>query len=189
MSYYEKWFSKNLQNTIILGGGCFWCLDAVYRNMNGIIESECGYANGLIPFPTYKMVCQGNTGYNEVVKITYETEVCSLKDILSVFFQIHDPTTLNRQGNDVGTQYRSGIYFDSAEQEKIAIAALEAVKTSQIWAGEPVTEIVPLTNYYPAEAYHQNYFPQNLNNPYCTYVVGKKVELFKTAFAEFLKKY
>jgi peptide-methionine (S)-S-oxide reductase len=171
-------------DTAILGGGCFWCLDAVYRRMKGIVSSESGYANGKIKNPTYREVCSGLTGHAEVVKLVFDTSVTSFAEVLEVFWRIHNPTTLNRQGNDVGTQYRSGIYFLNEEQRELALKSRDAVKESQLWEGDIVTEIVPLNGYYSAEDYHQDYYSINPDQPYCVYVVGEKVEKFKKAFKE-----
>jgi peptide-methionine (S)-S-oxide reductase len=176
-------------DSCVLAGGCFWCLDAVYRQMNGIINVESGYSNGQIKNPTYKEVCSGRTGHAEVAKIYYNSSITSYQQILEVFWRIHNPTTLNRQGNDIGTQYRSGIYYMNDAQAEIAKASKQAVEQSGLWAadGKVVTEILPLDNYWPAEDYHQDYFANNPENQYCVYVVSEKVEKFKKTFAELLK--
>lgn len=176
-------------DSCVLAGGCFWCLDAVYRQMQGIINVESGYSNGHIKKPTYREVCSGRTGHAEVAKIYFNPTLTSYQQILEVFWRIHNPTTLNRQGNDIGTQYRSGIYFMNEEQERIAKASKQAVEESGLWAadGKVVTEILPLNNYWPAEDYHQDYFANNPENQYCVYVVSEKVEKFKKSFAELLK--
>ncbi len=174
-------------DTAVLGGGCFWCLDAVYRRMKGVITVNSGYANGATKNPTYKEVCTGTTGHAEVVEILFDTTQCSYADILEVFWRIHNPTTLNRQGNDVGTQYRSGIYFTSETQKQIALKSKEAAEEAALWEGKFVTEIVPLASYYKAEEYHQDYFTNNPDQPYCIYVVGEKVDKFKKLFKEKLK--
>ncbi len=183
----EKMNEERITDSIVLGGGCFWCLDAVYRNMKGIEKVECGYSNGIVAKPTYKEVCTGRTECVEVVKVFYDSNQTNLKEILTVFWRIHDPTTLNRQGNDVGTQYRSGIYFVNEEQKTMALKSKLAVEESQLWSGKIVTEIVPLKDYSTAEDYHQDYFTNNPSNPYCTYVVGEKVEKFKKLFSEKIK--
>ena len=183
----EKMNEERITDSIVLGGGCFWCLDAVYRNMKGIEKVECGYSNGIVAKPTYKEVCTGRTECVEVVKVFYDSNQTNLEEILTVFWRIHDPTTLNRQGNDVGTQYRSGIYFVNEEQKTMALKSTSAVEESQLWSGKIVTEIVPLKDYSTAEDYHQDYFTNNPNNPYCTYVVGEKVEKFKKLFSEKIK--
>ncbi len=171
-------------DTAVLGGGCFWCLDAVYRRMKGIVSSESGYANGNIKNPTYREVCSGLTGHAEVVKLVFDTSVTSFAEVLEVFWRIHNPTTLNKQGNDVGTQYRSGIYYMNEQQRDLAIKSRDAVKESKLWEGDIITEIVPLNAYYPAEDYHQDYYSINPDQPYCVYVVGEKVEKFKKAFKD-----
>jgi peptide-methionine (S)-S-oxide reductase len=174
--------------TAVLAGGCFWCLDAVYQKLEGVTDIECGYSNGTKKNPTYEEVCSGTTKHAEVVKITYDTNKISYQELLEVFWRIHDPTTLNRQGNDIGTQYRSGIYYQNEAQKIIALASKEAVKSSGLWEGNIVTEIIPLENYYTAEDYHQDYFTNNPENQYCVYVVGAKVEKFKKDFKDKLKK-
>lgn len=176
-------------DSCVLAGGCFWCLDAVYRQMQGIINVESGYSNGQIKNPTYREVCSGRTGHAEVAKIYFNPTLTSYQQILEVFWRIHNPTTLNRQGNDIGTQYRSGIYFMNEEQERIAKASKQAVEESGLWAadGKVVTEILPLSNYWPAEDYHQDYFANNPENQYCVYVVSEKVEKFKKTFSQLLK--
>jgi peptide-methionine (S)-S-oxide reductase len=174
-------------DTCYLGGGCFWCLDAVYRNMKGVEKVICGYSNGLVARPTYREVCTGRTQCVEVVKIVFNTQETSFQEILTVFWRIHDPTTLNRQGNDVGTQYRSGIYYTDDKQKKLAELSRDAAQESGLWKDKIVTEIVPITKYSDAEDYHQNYFENNPNQPYCVYVVGEKVEKFKKLFKEKLK--
>jgi methionine-S-sulfoxide reductase len=175
-------------DTCYLGGGCFWCLDAVYRNLKGVEKVICGYSNGLVARPTYREVCTGRTQCVEVVKIVFNTQETSFQEILTVFWRIHDPTTLNRQGNDVGTQYRSGIYYTDDNQKKLAELSRDAAQESGLWKDKIVTEIVPITKYSDAEDYHQNYFENNPNQPYCVYVVGEKVEKFKKLFKEKLKK-
>lgn len=180
--------NKDKIDTAVIAGGCFWCLDAVYREMKGVLEVESGYSNGHVLNPDYEAVCSGITGHAEVVKITFDTSQTSYEDILTVFWRIHDPTTLNRQGNDVGTQYRSGIYYRNESQKIIAEKSKEAAEASGIWKGKIVTEIKPLSNYSKAEEYHQDYYRNNPNNRYCTYVVGEKVEKFKKLFKEKLKE-
>ncbi|MGB1093465.1 MAG: peptide-methionine (S)-S-oxide reductase MsrA [Bacteroidia bacterium] len=178
---------ERITYSIVLGGGCFWCLDAVYRNMKGIEKVECGYSNGIVAKPTYKEVCTGRTECVEVVKVFYDSNQTNLEEILTVFWRIHDPTTLNRQGNDVGTQYRSGIYYINEEQKSMALKSKLALEESHLWSGKIVTEIVPLKDYSTAEDIHQDYFTNNPSNPYCTYVVGEKVEKFKKLFSEKIK--
>ena len=182
-----KMESSNNLDTCVIAGGCFWCLDAVYQNMEGIEKVECGYSNGLVKKPTYKEVCTGRTNCVEVVRLFFDPSKTSYEEILTVFWRIHNPTTLNRQGNDVGTQYRSGIYYISEEQKEIALKSKSAVEESGLWSDPIVTEIVPLKDFSVAEDYHQNYFENNPNQPYCVYVVGEKVEKFKKLFKEKLK--
>ena len=187
-----KNLSKKQENmntdTAILAGGCFWCLDAVFRQMEGIESIECGYANGQIKNPTYKEVCSGFTGHAEVTKLVFDTNKTNYAEILTVFWRIHDPTTLNRQGNDIGTQYRSGIYYRTEAQKEIALKSREAAEEAQLWSDPIVTEIVPLECYYPAEEYHQDYYTNNPNQPYCVAVVGEKAAKFRKLFADKLKK-
>ena len=179
----------NLDNidTAIIAGGCFWCMDAVYRRMDGIENVESGYSNGTVKNPSYREVCTGNTGHAEVVRISYDTSKTSYAEILEVFWRVHNPTTLNRQGNDIGTQYSSGIYYETEEQKVIAIASRDAAQEAKLWEGLIVTEILPLNNYWPAEDYHQDYYKNNPNEGYCQFVVGKKVEIFKKLFKDKLK--
>ncbi len=183
--------SQEIQTTnldsIVLGGGCFWCLDAVYRNMEGIEKIECGYSNGLVKKPTYREVCTGRTQCVEVVKLYFDSQKTNLEEILTVFWRIHDPTTLNRQGNDIGTQYRSGIYFVNSDQESIAMKSRDAASEAGLWDDPIVTEIQALKDYSTAEDYHQNYYEGNKEQPYCVFVVGEKVEKFKKLFKDKLK--
>ena len=168
-------------DTITLGGGCFWCLEAVYERVRGVTKVVSGYSNGHVVNPTYEQVCGGDTGHVEVVQVSYDTSQISLREILEIFFVIHDPTTLNRQGNDVGTQYRSGIYFRDAAQEAVAREVLAEVNEHH--RGRAVTEVLPLANYSRAEDYHQHYFANHPNQGYCAMVVAPKVEKFKKTFA------
>jgi peptide-methionine (S)-S-oxide reductase len=174
----------NLQ-TITLGGGCFWCLEAVYELVDGVAAVESGYSNGHVPNPTYEQVCGGDTGHVEVVKVTYDPERITLREVLEIFFHIHDPTTLNRQGNDTGTQYRSGIYFESPEQERVAREVLAEANAAH--GGRVVTELKPLADYSKAEAYHQHYFVRNPGQGYCAFVVAPKVEKFRKTFRQRVK--
>jgi peptide-methionine (S)-S-oxide reductase len=172
--------------SITLGGGCFWCLEAVYEEVEGVIAVESGYSNGHVMNPSYQQVCGGETGHNEVVKVTFDPSAIALADVLEIFFHIHDPTTKNRQGNDVGPQYRSGIYFTDAEQERVARGVWAAANAAH--GGRVVTEVLPLANYSKAEAYHQHYFARNPGQGYCVYVVAPKVEKFRKTFQSRLKK-
>lgn len=164
-----------------LAGGCFWCLEAVFDEMEGVSSVESGYMGGQVPDPTYQQVCGGGTGHAEVVQVTFDPAVTSFRELLDVFFAIHDPTTLNRQGNDIGTQYRSAIFFHSEEQERAARAAIAEVE-SEIGA-KVVTEVVAAEKFYVAENYHQEYFANNPNQPYCSFVVSPKVAKFRKKFA------
>ena len=172
--------SDSLQ-TITLGGGCFWCTEAVYERVRGVTAVESGYSNGAALNPTYEQVCSGTTGHNEVVRVTFDPAQITLREILEIFFVIHDPTTLNRQGNDSGTQYRSGIYYRDAEQEKVAREVVAEVDEHH--RGRVVTEVEPERNYSRAEDYHQHYFANHPNQGYCAMVVAPKVEKFRKTFA------
>jgi peptide-methionine (S)-S-oxide reductase len=169
--------------TITLGGGCFWCVEAVYERVLGVTGVESGYSNGHVNAPTYEQVCSGNTGHVEVVRVSFDPARISLREILEIFFVVHDPTTLNRQGNDVGTQYRSGIYFERPEQEQVARAVLAEMAESGTYRSPIVTELLPLANYSRAEDYHQHYFAQHPGQGYCAFVVAPKVEKFRKTFA------
>jgi peptide-methionine (S)-S-oxide reductase len=170
------------QQTITLGGGCFWCLEAVYELVDGVTAVESGYSNGHVVNPTYEQVCGGDTGHAEVVRVTFDADRITLREVLEIFFAIHDPTTRNRQGNDVGTQYRSGIYVESPEHERIAREVLAEANAAH--GGRVVTELEPLANYSKAEAYHQHYFANNPGQGYCAFVVAPKVEKFKRTFRQ-----
>jgi peptide-methionine (S)-S-oxide reductase len=170
-----------------LAGGCFWCLEAVYDQMKGVDAVESGYIGGKNPDPTYEQVCSGMTGHAEAVRITFDPTVVSYRELLEVFFAIHDPTTLNRQGNDVGTQYRSAIFHHSPDQKATAAAVIAGFTKEEIFDRPIVTEIAPADTFYEAEAYHQEYFAQNPSQPYCTYVVNPKVAKFRKQFAGKMK--
>jgi peptide-methionine (S)-S-oxide reductase len=164
-----------------LAGGCFWCLEAVYEQVDGVVRVESGYSNGHVPNPTYEQVCSGDTGHAEVVRVTFDPARISFREILEIFFTIHDPTTLNRQGNDVGTQYRSGIYFHTPEQQRVASEVIAEV--NEVHRGGVVTELQPVANYSRAEDYHQHYFANHPGQGYCAFVVAPKVEKFRKTFA------
>ncbi len=170
-----------------LGGGCFWCLEAVYSQFEGVHRVRSGYSGGSTPEPTYQQVCNGTTGHAEVVQVEFDPRVTSFREILEVFFAIHDPTTLNRQGGDVGTQYRSAIFFHSPEQEKEAREAIREVEAQGIWPGSIVTEVTPFERFHPAEAYHEDYYRRNPGQSYCQVVINPKVSKFRTRFAHKLK--
>lgn len=176
------------KETATLAGGCFWCLEAVYDGLRGVDSVVSGYMGGAEPDPTYETVCSGVTGHAEVVQVVYDPAVLSYRELLEVFFVVHDPTTLNRQGNDVGPQYRSAIFYHTVEQKSIAEQVIAAVESAGHWRGPVVTEVSPATAFYPAEAYHQQYFARNPSQPYCRLVVGPKVAKFKSRFLEKLKK-
>ena len=176
----------NLQ-TITLGGGCFWCTEAVFDRVRGITDVESGYTNGHTVNPTYEQICQGDTGHAEVVRLTFDADEISLEEILEIFFHTHDPTTLNRQGNDVGTQYRSGIYFEDPAHGDIANDMIRQMSQDKLFSAPTTTEGAPLSNYRTAEAYHQDYFANHPHAGYCAFVVGPKVEKFRKTFARYLK--
>jgi peptide-methionine (S)-S-oxide reductase len=178
---------KNLM-TATLAGGCFWCLEAVFDQVKGVHGVESGYAGGQMKNPSYREVCNGNTGHAEVIQVHYDPNVVSYHDLLNVFFGIHDPTTLNRQGADVGTQYRSAIFYHNDEQKNIAETLIKDLETQKIFDNPIVTEVVPLDNFYIAEDYHQEYFAKNPYQPYCMAVVSPKVSKFRKHFQELLKK-
>lgn len=167
-----------------LGGGCFWCLEAVFDDLQGIIRVESGYAGGHVANPTYEEVCGKKTGHAEVVRLTYDPSVINFSQILDVFFTIHDPTTLNRQGYDVGPQYRSAIFYHDVEQKAVAEQTIAALNASGQWPDPIVTEVTPINNYYEAEDYHQEYFAHNPFQPYCMAVVSPKVQKFRKEFSK-----
>ena len=171
-----------------LAGGCFWCLEAVYNELRGVESVVSGYAGGHDPDPTYEAVCSGTTGHAEVVQIAFDPDMVSFRELLEVFFTIHDPTTLNRQGNDVGTQYRSAIYYHDEEQRLIADEVIEEMTVAGLWDDPIVTEVTALDMYYEAEEYHQRYFEKNPFQPYCFVVVRPKVSKFRKKFVSKLKK-
>ena len=174
--------------TAVLGGGCFWCLDAVFRDLEGVETVESGYAGGGGANPTYEAVCGGRTGHAEVVKVTFDPAKVSFDDLLRVFFTIHDPTTLNRQGNDVGTQYRSVIFAQSDAQRDAAKRVIAEIEREKLYPGKVVTQLEAAAPYYPAERYHQDYFENNAGQPYCMFVVAPKVSKFRKQYADRLKK-
>lgn len=173
--------------SITLGGGCFWCTEAVFERVRGITQVQSGYCNGAVLQPTYEQVCTGRTGHNEVVRLTFDPAVISTEQILEIFFAIHDPTTLNRQGNDVGTQYRSGIYFHTPEQQQVAQAMLAQLAQDRVFDAPLTTELLPEQNFWPAEDYHAQYYARNPSQGYCAAVVGPKVAKFRQTFTQFLK--
>jgi peptide-methionine (S)-S-oxide reductase len=174
--------------TIVLGGGCFWCTEAVYKEVRGVTDVESGYSNGETPNPNYEQVCTGRTGHSEVVKLTYDPAQVSTRQLLEIFFAVHDPTQLNRQGNDVGTQYRSGIYFTTPEQQQVAEALLREMERDRLFDAPIVTEVQPLANYWPAEDYHQDFFEKNPHQGYCLAVAAPKVAKFRKTFSQLARR-
>ncbi len=172
---------------IVLGGGCFWCTEAVFVGVKGVLDVQSGYCNGHAVAPSYEQVCTGQSGHNEVVKIVFDPQQISLREILEIFFVIHDPTTANRQGADVGTQYRSGIYCSSSEQQALAAELIREMDQSGTYRSPVVTEALPLANYWPAEEYHQDYFMKNPDQGYCLAVAAPKVDKFRRTFARLVK--
>jgi peptide-methionine (S)-S-oxide reductase len=170
-----------------LGGGCFWCVEAVFDELRGVESVESGYAGGTVANPSYQQVCSGRTGHAEVVQVRFDPREISYKEILEVFFTIHDPTTLNRQGHDVGTQYRSAIFFDSPEQKRIAEETIGQLNAAKLWDHPIVTEVKPLTAFYPAEEYHRDYYQRNPEQPYCQVVIAPKVAKARKHFLSKLR--
>lgn len=170
-----------------LGGGCFWCLEAVFERARGVLSVTSGYAGGSVPNPSYQEVCRGSTGHAEVVQVAFDPEEIGFRDVLEIFFAIHDPTTLNRQGADVGTQYRSAIFTHSPEQAATAAEVMAALEDEGVWGDPLVTEVTPLDVFYPAEEYHREYFRRNPDQPYCQVVVAPKVAKFRQRFAHRLR--
>lgn len=179
--------SSNGLESATLGAGCFWCIEAVYLELKGVKSVVSGYAGGHVDKPSYEEICRGTTGHAEVARIVYDPKVISFDELLEVFWQIHDPTTLNRQGNDVGTQYRSVIFYHTDEQKNSAEKYKMQLDTSGAWDKPIVTEISPLTNFFPAENYHQNYYNNNPNQGYCRFVIAPKMDKFRKVFREKLK--
>jgi peptide-methionine (S)-S-oxide reductase len=170
-----------------LGAGCFWCVEAVFQELHGVQQVVSGYAGGTMAQPTYHQVCTGTTGHAEVIQVTFDPGTIAFADLLYVFWRTHDPTTLNRQGHDVGTQYRSAIFYHSEQQRRIAEQSKQETEASKLWPRPIVTEIVPFTNFYPAEAYHQNFYRQNPYQPYCLSVIDPKMQKFRKEFPHQLK--
>ena len=179
--------STDASQTLALGGGCFWCTEAVFVQVRGVLDVESGYSNGQVHQPSYEDVCTGTTGCNEVVKLVYDPAVISTREILEILDVIHDPTTLNRQGNDSGTQYRSGIYFTTPEQQAVAQEVMAEMTASGVYSRPIVTEVLPLAHYWPAEAYHQDFFERNPHQGYCMAVAAPKVAKFRKTFARLQK--
>lgn len=179
--------AKGANDFLILGGGCFWCTEAIYLEIKGVIKVESGYCGGHMKNPSYKDICNGNTGHAEVIRIHFDSNQISKKNLLAIFWHIHDPTTLNRQGNDVGTQYRSVVFYANEAEKKLALESKKEAEDEKIWPNPIVTSIEPLSTFYIAEAYHQNYYNTNPNQGYCVYVISPKVEKFRKAYKEQLK--
>lgn len=179
---------QQTMDTITFGAGCFWCVEAIFSDLNGVEKVVSGYAGGSVKNPSYKEVCTGNTGHAEVCQVLYNPEIITYQELLEVFWQVHDPTTLNRQGGDVGTQYRSAIFYHNEEQRKVAEEFKTTLNQEKVYPDPIVTEITAFTNFYPAEDYHQDYFELNGENPYCKSVVRPKVEKFRKVFNDKLKK-
>lgn len=179
--------AQNLEKAT-LGGGCFWCTEAVYEELKGVTEVKPGYSGGQIKNPSYKEVCTGRTGHAEVIQITFDPEVVGFSEILEVFFMTHDPTTLNRQGNDVGTQYRSAIFYHNNEQKQTAEKVIELFEQEKVYDDPIVTEVTEFDKFYEAEDYHENYYERNKDQPYCQFVVAPKLEKFRKIFKDKLKE-
>lgn len=180
--------TQNGMEVATLAGGCFWCLEAVFDELRGVERVESGYAGGSVVNPTYRQVCDGTTGHAEVVRVTFDPAAVSFRELLQVFFTIHDPTTLNRQGGDVGTQYRSAIFYHSPEQKETAGRVISELGAEGLWDAPVVTEVVPFEKFYEAEDYHQEYFQNNADQPYCRAVVAPKVSKFRKQFLDRLKR-
>lgn len=179
--------AKNLQQAT-LAGGCFWCLESAFNGLKGIESAYSGYAGGHVKDPSYEQVCQADTGHAEVVRITFDADEISYQELLEIFFALHDPTQLNRQGNDIGPQYRSAVFYHDDEQKEQAQDLIDELDKQQIWPGKIVTEVTEVNNYYQAEDYHQDYFTNNPQNTYCNMVVAPKLAKFRQKFAQRLKK-
>ena len=178
---------EKIEDKATLAGGCFWCLEAVYEGLRGVSKVVSGYAGGEVPNPSYQQVCAGQTGHAEVVQISFAPHIVSYRDLLSVFFTIHDPTTLNRQGGDVGTQYRSAIFYHSESQKQDALSVMAGITTQRIWPGDIVTELVPFESFWEAEEYHKNYYRRNAQNPYCQLVIEPKVAKLRKEYLALLE--
>lgn len=179
--------TKNL-DTATFGGGCFWCVEAVYQQLEGVVSVASGYTGGQRANPTYEQVCSGATGHAEVIQIVYDTTKISFDELLQVFWTVHDPTTLNRQGADVGTQYRSVVFYHNEHQKETTQSYIDKLNKEHAFANPVITEVSPITTFYKAEDYHQNYYNDNQNQPYCSFVIQPKVEKFKKVFGDKLKK-
>ena len=179
--------NSNKSETATLAAGCFWCIEAVIEQLQGVQHVESGYIGGDVPNPSYQLVCTGTTGHAEAVQVTFDPDVLSYRDLLRVFFAVHDPTTLNRQGPDVGTQYRSEIFAHTDEQEDAALEVIAEINATGVWARRIVTEVSPVADFYPAEDYHREYYRRNGSQPYCQVVISPKVAKFRKQFQDRLK--
>ncbi|MCX6174604.1 MAG: peptide-methionine (S)-S-oxide reductase MsrA [Ignavibacteriales bacterium] len=184
----DKMNDQNKYEVATFGAGCFWCTEAVFQRLKGVVKIESGYSGGTVPNPSYEAVCTGKTGQVECTQITFDPKIISYKELLEVFWKTHDPTTLNRQGHDSGTQYRSVIFYHNDEQKQLAEKYKNELESAKIWSDPIVTEISQFKKFYKAEDYHQNYYNQNGNQPYCSFVITPKIEKFKKVFADKLKK-
>lgn len=176
------------KEVVTFGGGCFWCIEAIFEELEGVEQVESGYSGGWVDDPTYKEVCTGKTGHAEVIQVTFDPKTISLKEILGVFFTVHDPTTLNRQGPDVGTQYRSVIFYHSQEQKAVAEQVIQEIQTAKLWNAPVVTEIVPFKAFYKAEDYHQEYYKLNPGQAYCRFIIAPKIQKFREHYRNKLKR-
>jgi len=183
----EEMENQEIKDSIVVGGGCFWCVEAVLQNLKGVIKVESGYSGGIVKNPSYKEICTGRTGHAEVVKVYFDSSEISLKTILTIFMTTHDPTTLNRQGADVGTQYRSCIFYTNEQQKNIAEQLINELTEDKVFDSLIVTEVSQLINYYPAEDYHQEYYNNNSDQPYCRAVISPKVIKLRNQYKEYLK--
>lgn len=179
--------NKNKLEKATFGGGCFWCTEAVFKQINGVISTEVGYAGGKVEAPTYEQVCTGTTGHAEVCQVTFNPDLVSYTELLEIFFKTHDPTTLNRQGADIGTQYRSVIFYHNEKQKNLSLEFIDTLERKKLFSKPIVTQVEPLKNYYRAEEYHQNYFEKNPQSAYCIFVVAPKVEKTKKILQEMKK--
>lgn len=188
MSAKQRLSSTDLLDTITLGGGCFWCVEAIYEQMEGVYDVKSGYSGGKTDAPTYEQVCTGRTGHAEVVQVLFDTSIVQLEQVLEVFFRTHDPTTLNRQGADVGTQYRSVVFYHSEQQRVLVNKVIEKLGKAKIYPSKIVTEVAPFERFFDAENYHQNYYENNSDQQYCRIVIQPKLEKFEKLFASFVRK-
>lgn len=184
----DKMIDSTKYEVATFAAGCFWCTEAVFQRLKGVVKIESGYSGGSVPNPTYEAVCTGQTGHAECTQITFDPKIISFKELLEVFWKTHDPTTLNRQGNDSGTQYRSAIFYHNDEQKQLAEKYKRELDSEEIWNDPIVTEIVPFKKFYKAEDYHQDYYNKNGSQPYCSFVITPKLDKFKKVFAEKIKE-